>query len=102
MLEDERYFFEIIQAGALGFIVKGAMPDEFLSAVRTVAEGNVYLYPALAKNLLQESVSQADMDGASLVADGLTEREREVLRLISEERTGKEIAVAASDQHPHR
>jgi two-component system response regulator NreC len=92
MLEDERYFFEIIQAGASGFIVKGALPDEFLSALRVVAEGKVYLYPALAKNLLQESVSQADTDGASLAADGLTEREQEVLRLISEERTAKEIA----------
>ena len=64
MLEDERYFFEIIQAGASGFIVKGALPDELLSALRAVAEGNVYLYPALAKNLLQESVSQSDLDGA--------------------------------------
>ena len=52
MLEDERYFFEIVQAGTSGFIVKGALPDELLSAVRAVAEGNVYLYPALAKNLL--------------------------------------------------
>jgi two-component system response regulator NreC len=92
MLEDERYFFEIIQAGASGFIVKGALPDEFLSAVRAVAEGKVYLYPALAKNLLQESANQSDFDGASLTADGLTDREQEVLRLISEERTGKEIA----------
>ena len=75
MLEDERYFFQIVQAGASGFIVKGALPDELLSAVRTVAEGNVYLYPSLAKNLLDESARQADLDGAELAADGLTERE---------------------------
>jgi two-component system response regulator NreC len=92
MLEDERYFFEIIRAGASGFIIKGALPDELLVAVRAVAAGNIYLYPALAKSLLRDSVSHADMDGASLAADGLTEREQKVLRLISEERTGKEIA----------
>ena len=46
----------------------------------------------MAKNLLHESASQTDTDGASLAADGLTKREQEVLRLISQERTGKEIA----------
>ena len=59
MLEDERYFFQIVQAGASGFIIKGALPDELLSAVRAVAAGNVYLYPALAKNLAGEYLSQA-------------------------------------------
>ncbi|MFZ1934481.1 MAG: response regulator transcription factor [Thermoguttaceae bacterium] len=92
MLEDDRYFFQMVRAGASGFLIKGALPDELLSALRTVAAGNVYLYPAMAKNLLHESASQTDTDGASLAADGLTKREQEVLRLISQERTGKEIA----------
>ena len=55
-------------------------------------DGNGCECQTLAKSLLQESVSRVGMDGASLAADGLTEREQEVLRLISEERTGKEIA----------
>ena len=92
MLEDERYFFEIIQAALSGFIVKGALPDELLSAVRAVAAGNVYLYPALARNLLGEYLGEAGGDGAALAADGLTDREQEVLQLISQGRTGKEIA----------
>ena len=102
MLEDERYFFQIVQAGASGFIVKGALPDELLSAVRAVAEGNVYLYPALAKNLVGEYLSQADVDGAVPAADGLTEREQQILRLICARANRQRDRQAASDQHPHR
>jgi two-component system response regulator NreC len=92
MLEDERYFFQIVQAGASGFILKGALPDELLSAVRSVAEGKVYLYSSLAKTLADEYLSQAGLDGVAAVADGLTDREQQILRLIAQERTGKEIA----------
>ena len=93
MLEDERYFFEIIQAGASGFIVKGALPDELLVAVRSVAAGNVYLYPTVAKHLVGEYLSEAGGDGAAVAADGLTDREQQILQLISQGRTGKEIAA---------
>jgi two-component system response regulator NreC len=90
-LEDERYFFEIVRAGASGFLVKGALPDELLVAVRAVAAGNVYLYPALSRALVGEYLSEASDDEAA-TADGLTDREREVLRLVSQGHTGKEIA----------
>ena len=90
MLEDERYFFQIVQAGASGFLIKGALPDELLSAVRAVAAGKVYLYPSLAKTLVGECLDQAGLDGAA--ADGLTDREQQILRLTAEDRTGKEIA----------
>ena len=92
MLEDERYFFQIVQAGASGFIIKGVLPDELLSAVRSVAEGKVYLYSSLAKTLVGEYLSQADLDGAAATGNGLTDREQQILRLIAQERTGKEIA----------
>ncbi len=65
MLEDERYFFQIVQAGASGFIAKGALPDELLLAVRAVAAGNVYLYPSVAKHLVGEYLSQASVNGAA-------------------------------------
>jgi len=92
MLEDERYFFQIVQAGASGFIIKGVLPDELLSAVRSVAEGKIYLYSSLAKTLVGEYLSQADLDGAAAAANGLTDREQQILRLIAQEHTGKEIA----------
>jgi two-component system, NarL family, response regulator NreC len=92
MLEDERFFFHIVQAGASGFISKGGMPDELVSAVRSVAAGQVYLYPELAKTLVGECADQAGLDGAVAAGDGLTEREREVLRLTAQGQTAGQIA----------
>ena len=101
MLEDERYFFQIVQAGALGFLIKGALPDELLSAVRAVAAGNVYLYPALAKTLLHESASQPDTDCAAgrrwPDRAGATDLATDLRRPH-----GQRDRQAASDQHPHR
>jgi two-component system response regulator NreC len=92
MLEDERYFFEAIRAGASGFMLKGVLPAEFLSALRTVALGQVYLYPSLARKLVDEYLSQAGAEQGRMAADGLTEREQQIIVLISEGRTGKEMA----------
>jgi two-component system response regulator NreC len=92
MLEDERYFFQVVQAGASGFIAKGALPDELLSAVRAVATGNVYLYPSVAKQLVGEYLNHAGLDGVAPASDELTEREMEILRLIAQGCIGKEIA----------
>lgn len=96
MHEDERWFFEAIHAGASGFVVKGALPSEFLLAVRAVAQGQVYLYPSLAGKLVDEYLQHVKAGGDTKVADGLTEREQQVLTLLSEGRTGKEIAKLLS------
>ena len=94
MLEDEHYFFQSIQAGALGFILKGAMPEELLAAVRTVADGQAYLHGSLSKKLMKEYLNQAQTDEQATGAKALTDREQQVVRLISDGRTGKEIASA--------
>ncbi|MBI2940385.1 MAG: response regulator transcription factor [Chloroflexi bacterium] len=91
MHENERYFFQMIHAGASGYVVKGAPPSDFLQAVRSVHQGQAYLYPSLAKKLLEEYLSSRARDDRE-VSDDLTDREREVLRLIAEGKTGKEIA----------
>jgi two-component system response regulator NreC len=92
MLEDERYFFQSIQGGASGFILKGALPDELLVAVRAVAQGQVYLYPSLNKKLVEEYFHHAQADATAVAPKTLTERQQQVVRLISEGRTGREIA----------
>jgi two-component system response regulator NreC len=106
MLDDERYFFEIIQAGASGFIVKGALPGELLLAVRAVAAGEVYLYPTVAKHLVGEYLSETGRDGAAVAADGLTDREQQIVQLISQGRTAKEIgnllSISANTVERHR
>ncbi len=106
MLEDERYFFQIVQAGASGFIAKGALPSELLLAVRAVAEGNIYLYASLAKHLVDEYLSQAKVNGAATSVARLTHREQQIVRLISQGRTAKEIGdlltISANTVERHR
>ena len=94
MFADEQHFFQSIHAGASGFIVKEAMPEELLAAVRTVADGQVYLNGSLTKNLVSEFLNHAQTDEHAAGAKALTDREQQVVRLISEGQTGKEIARA--------
>jgi len=93
MHEDEQYFFAMLNAGASGYIPKRAAPDDLVAAIRVVAEGNVFLYASLARFLMKDIADQklaAGNDGA----DGLTAREIEVLTLVAEGRTSREIAEA--------
>ncbi|HJW90428.1 MAG TPA: response regulator transcription factor [Anaerolineales bacterium] len=89
--EDEEYFFKMLEAGASGYVPKRAAPEELLSAIRVAAAGEVYLYPSLAKLLVQDYLHQdhASKEPASL--DGLTAREQEVLALLAEGASNSEI-----------
>ena len=106
MLADEACFFQSLHAGAAGFIVKEAMPEEFLAAVRAVADGKVYLYGSLTKKLLNGYLSQSETDEHPSGQKNLTDREAQVVRLISEGQTGKEIAqslaISAHTVERHR
>lgn len=91
--EDEEYFFPMLQAGASGYVPKRAAPEELLTAVRTAARGEIYLYPSLAKLLVRDYLtgSQA-VDPATL--SELTDREQEVLAYLAEGSSNHEIAEA--------
>lgn len=91
MHDDEEYFFEVLNAGAMGYVLKNAAPTDLVTAIRTVNQGNVFLYPTVAKLLVQDFVRRGAPDDRPS-SDGLTERELEVLRHIAEGSTNQEIA----------
>lgn len=103
MHRSDEYFFQMLEAGASGYILKGAETQELISAVRTVAKGEVFLYPSLAGKLVKEYLKRTNIEGED---SPLSERERQILRLIAEGFTGKEIAerlvISPSTVHSHR
>lgn len=87
MYEDEQYFFAMLHAGASGYVPKRAAPDELAQAIRAVSRGEVFLYPTLARVLMREFTQHAQGSRPEL-----TPRELEVLALIAEGYTNRQIA----------
>jgi two-component system, NarL family, response regulator NreC len=88
MQDDPSYVREAFAAGASGYLLKEAADDELVTAVREVAAGRSYVHPALGARLAAAEV-EAEVRAA---ADPLSEREREVLRLLARGHTNQEIA----------
>jgi two-component system response regulator NreC len=103
--EDDQYFFEMLKAGASGYIPKRAAPDELVTAIRTVHRGDVFLFPSLAGRLVQDFVNRSERDVEPLT-DDLTSREQEVLTLIAESMTnaaiGEELGISVKTVDRHR
>lgn len=92
MHESDEYFFEMLNAGASGYVPKKAAPTELVNAIRVVYGGGVYLYPSLAKTLVKDYLTRAESGDDQSAFDGLTEREREVLTLIADGLSNQEVA----------
>jgi two-component system, NarL family, response regulator NreC len=90
----EDYLYRALRAGASGYVLKGADIHDLLAAVRTAYRGEIYLYPSVAKKLVGEYLRQARNGAVDPTRDRLSEREREILRLIAEGKTTAEIAAA--------
>lgn len=90
--EGTDYFFHMLQAGASGYVPKRAAPEELLRAIHAVAQGNVFLEPSVAKDLVSDYLARVQDGREHDTYDGLTEREREILTYIAEDATNMAIA----------
>jgi two-component system response regulator NreC len=94
--EDEEYFFKMLDAGASGYVPKRAAPEELLTAIRVSAQGEVYLYPSLAKLLVKDYLIQSLQPKNQARLNGITPRENEVLTLLADGASNAEIAEQLS------
>ncbi len=93
MHEDAEYFFEMLGAGASGYVPKRAAPDDLMSAIHIVRQGDVYIYPSLARLLVKDFLHRSEASAPETRED-LTPREQEVLTFIAEGYSNREIADA--------
>jgi DNA-binding NarL/FixJ family response regulator len=89
--ELDEYVFDSLRAGAAGFLVKHTEPSEFVRAVRVVAAGEALLSPSVTRRLISEFTSRPSIAGVGAM-ELLTEREREVVALVAEGLSNREIA----------
>jgi DNA-binding NarL/FixJ family response regulator len=87
MYDDERYLFEALKAGASGYVLKAQADSDLLDAVRAVERGEPFLTPEAQRALIQDVLGE----GANR-EDELTPREQEVVKLVAEAHTNREIA----------
>ena len=92
--EDEQYFFEMLQAGASGYVPKRAAPEDLITSIRAAYAGEIYIYPSLAKALVADFLGRSSQGTEKESLDGLTSREQEVLSLLAEGRSNDEIGDA--------
>jgi DNA-binding NarL/FixJ family response regulator len=92
--DDSEYIFPILKAGASGYVLKKAVGTELVAAIRAVYRGESFLYPSVATAVIEGYLSRGE-DSESRY-DRLSDREKQVLKLIAEGHTNKEIAEMLS------
>jgi DNA-binding NarL/FixJ family response regulator len=89
MYDNERFLFEALRAGASGYVLKSGADDEIVEACRAAMRGESFLYPSAVNTLVRDFLARPEKESDH---DPLTPRELEVLKLIAEGKTSKEIA----------
>ena len=91
MHNDEEHVWQALQAGAAGYLVKGSSLAELELAITSVAHGETYLSPGVSGPVIKEYVRRTSHEGDS--TDSLTPRQREILQMIAEGKTTKQMAL---------
>jgi len=94
MHRDETYILRALKAGVRGYLLKDSAESDLVRAIRAVAEGKSFFSPAVSKVLLEDYMRKLQRTGAEDSYDLLTPREREILQLVAEGKSNKEIASA--------
>ncbi|MDB6121519.1 MAG: Two component transcriptional regulator, LuxR family [Pedosphaera sp.] len=94
MHANEEYVLQTLRAGALGYLLKDAATAELELAIQAIARGDTYLSPAISKRVIEDYVGRTN--GEKSPMEQLTPRQREILQLIAEGKTTKEMAFLLS------
>ena len=92
MHSDETYVLRALKAGAKGYLLKNSAEADLIQAVRAIAEGKSFFSPAIGRMLLEDYMRQVSKQEVEDSYDLLTPREKEVLQLVAEGKTNKEVA----------
>jgi two-component system response regulator NreC len=93
MHSDESYVIRALKAGARAYLLKDSAEADLLAAVRALSEGKSFFSPAISRILVEDYMRQLERHGAEDTYELLTNREREILQLLAEGRTNKEVAA---------
>ncbi len=104
--EDEQYFFEMLQAGASGYVPKRAASEDLITAIHSAFKGEIYIYPSLTKTLVVDFLGRGSNDQGQNTIEGLTSREAEVLGLLAEgwsnDQIGERLSISKHTVARHR
>jgi two-component system response regulator NreC len=92
MHADETYILRALKAGARGYLLKDSAESDLVRAIRSVADGKSFFSPAVSKVMLEDYVKKLQRTGSEDSYDLLTPREREILQLVAEGKSNKEVA----------
>ena len=91
--DNEEYIHRILQAGASGYLLKESAVSDLVSAINAVEKGDIFLSPSISKVVVKDYIRHAETESGDFDSlNVLTNREREVLQLIAEGHTNKDIA----------
>ena len=92
MHEDDSFVFQLLKAGASGYVLKRAAVSDLVQAIRAAKRGEAFLYPSVAKAVVADYLKRVEAGEGRETYDGLTDREKEILTLVAEGATNQDIA----------